>query len=783
MKTILTSFFYFLIAVVAVAGNIKPFQLSDVKLLESEFKHAQNLDAKYILAHDADRLLAPYLIDAGLEPKAERYGNWENTGLDGHIGGHYLTALAQMWVANGETEMLERLNYMIDELERCQKANGNGYVGGVPGGMIMWADIKAGKIDAGAFSLNGKWVPLYNIHKIFAGLLDAYRIAGIEKAKTMLVDLSDWFYDMVAGLTDEQVQDMLRSEHGGLNEVFADVAAITGDQKYMNLARRTSHRVILDPLLEKKDKLNGLHANTQIPKVIGFQQIADVDDDDEWYEASKFFWETVVQRRTISIGGNSVREHFHPADNFSSMVESREGPETCNTYNMLKLSKQLYFYDESLRYIDYYERALYNHILSTLHPKHGGLVYFTTMRPRHYRVYSKPEEAFWCCVGSGIENHGKYGEIIYAHDDKNLYVNLFIPSELSWDEKGIKLTQETRFPDEETTALTIDVDEPSRFTLNIRYPRWVNDGEMRVSVNGKNMKVAAQPGTYVALTRKWKSGDRVEVKLPMHFELEQLPDQSDYLSFVYGPIVLGAKTGTNDLDGLVADDSRMGHIAQGKLYPVDEAPMFVTDKPLALNPERLETSKLKFAIPAEVYPESGKDLVLEPFYRIHDARYEVYFPFANPADFTEKQEKLKKEEQARMALEAQTIDYVSPGEQQPESDHNFKAEKTEAGVHRDRHWRHAQGWFSYDLKDPEKEARKVRITYFGMDRDRTFDILISDKVIATVTLDDSKGGNFYSVDYELPEVLVENGNGILTIKFKAKPGSIAGGIYGVRLMR
>jgi hypothetical protein len=784
MKAILTPLFFLLLSVFVFAGDLKPFHLSDVKLLDSDFKHAQDLDVEYILAHDPDRLLAPYLIGAGLEPKAERYGNWENTGLDGHIGGHYLTALAQMWVATGNPEMLERLNYMLDELERCQKANGNGYVGGVPGGMEMWDEIKAGNINAGGFSLNGKWVPLYNIHKIFAGLLDAYRIAGIEKAKVMLVDLTDWFYDMLAGLTDEQVQDMLRSEHGGLNEVFADVAAITGDDKYMELARRTSHRAILDPLLKGEDKLNGLHANTQIPKVVGFQEIAAVDGDEQWHGAAQFFWETVVNNRTISIGGNSVREHFHPADDFSSMVESRQGPETCNTYNMLKLSKQLYFYDESLRYIDYYERALYNHILSTQHPEHGGLVYFTTMRPRHYRVYSKPEEAFWCCVGSGIENHGKYGEMIYAHNNEDLYVNLFIPSVLSWEEKGLKLTQNTRFPDEETTMLTVSIEESSRFALNIRYPRWVNKGEVQVKINDKKVKVKSNPGEYVELNRKWENGDRIEVTLPMHIELEQLPDKSDYLSFVYGPVVLGAKTGTNNLDGLIADDSRMGHIAHGKLYPVDEAPMFITDKPEKdLQPEKLEASALSFSMPGEVYPSQGKELILEPFYRIHDARYEVYFPFTSPSDFAGRQEKMKREEAKRLALEEKTIDYVSPGEQQPESDHNFKAKDTEAGVHLDRHWRHARGWFSYDLNDPEKEAEKVRITYAGGDKGRRFDILVNQKVITTVNLEGSQSESFYSVEYDIPNEIVEEGNGILTIKFEAKPGSIAGGIYGVRLMR
>ena len=367
------------------ASKIQSFRLSDVKLLDSEFKNAETIDAEYIMAHDPDRLLAPFLIDAGLTPKAERYGNWENTGLDGHICGHYLTALSQLYASTGDQRFFDRLNYMIDELERCQQKNGNGYVGGIPGGMAMWKEIAAGRINAEAFSLNGKWVPLYNIHKTFAGLRDAYLIAGIEKAKGMLIALTDFFLNISKNLTDDQIQEMLRSEHGGMNEVFADVYAITGDEKYLELAKRFSHKFILEPLLNNEDRLNGLHANTQIPKVIGFERISELDHDQAWHNAAKFFWETVVDHRTVSIGGNSVREHFHPANDFSSMVESREGPETCNTYNMVKLSKDLYFVDNDLKYIDYYERALYNHILSTEHPVHGGFVYFTSMRPRHYR--------------------------------------------------------------------------------------------------------------------------------------------------------------------------------------------------------------------------------------------------------------------------------------------------------------------------------------------------------------------------------------------------------------
>ena len=788
MKTNLLGLFVLLL-VPAVgfsqSKELQSFHLSDVKLLESPFKKAEKTDLEYIMALDPDRLLAPYLEEAGLKPKAEKYGNWEGTGLGGHIGGHYLTALSLMYASTGNKEVLDRLNYMISELKKAQDANGNGYIGGVPGGEAIWKEIANGNIKADNFSLNGKWVPWYNIHKVYAGLRDAYLYTGNQQAKEMLVKLTDWSLNLVSGLSDAQIQQMLTTEYGGMNEVFADVAVITGDKKYLELARKFSHEKVLNPLLENEDKLTGMHANTQIPKVIGFKRVADVAGDQEWNEASRFFWETVVNNRTVAIGGNSVREHFHPAEDFTPMITDREGPETCNTYNMLKLSKMLFESSSSMDYLEFYERGMYNHILSSQHPDKGGFVYFTSMRPNHYRVYSQPEENFWCCVGSGLENHAKYGELIYAHSNDELYVNLFVPSKLEWKEKSLSLTQNTNFPDEERTTLTIDKVKKGKFTLNIRYPSWVAKDALKVTVNGKEEKVTAQPGSYVSINRKWKAGDKVEVKLPMQTRVEQLPDNSPYYAVVHGPLVLAAKTSTNDLEGLFADDSRMGHIASGKAYPLQEAPMFVSaDKDFLSKIEPVAGKSLTFKAPALIYPDTYDNLELVPFFRVHDARYVVYWQHATPQELDSIRQKTLEEEKAKMALENQTIDKVAPGEQQPESDHFFKAEGTESGVHQNRHWRHATGWFSYDLKDKNKEAAFLRITYFGLDKDRNFDILINNKKIATVKLDGSKGDQFYTVDYPIPAEIIKNAkNNILTTKFQAHPGSVAGGIYGVRLMK
>lgn len=770
------------VGLIAQVNDLFTFPLEDVRLKESPFLEAQETDRSYILQLDQDRLLAPFRREAGLPVRKQSYGNWESTGLDGHIGGHYLSALANMYAATADPEIGERLKYMLSELAACQESHGDGYVGGIPDGKTLWKEIAEGKIEASSFSLNGKWVPWYNIHKLYAGLCDAYLLAHQDQAKDILIKLSEWCLGLTEHLTEEQMQEMLLSEHGGMNETFALVASITKDQRYTRLARRFSDRRILNPLLEGRDALNGLHANTQIPKVIGFYSVAELEGDQQWADAARFFWNTVVQKRTVSIGGNSVREHFHPSDNFSSMLESPEGPETCNSYNMLKLSKQLFLNKPSLELMDYYERTLYNHILSSQHPQ-GGFVYFTPMRPRHYRVYSQVDQGFWCCVGSGLENHGKYGELIYAHDGENLFVNLFIPSELQWKDKGITLSQDTKFPFQETTNIKIDLDRKRRFILYIRKPSWVKEGSFQVKINGKETTFDLDPrSSYVAIDRTWKSGDSISVALPMETTLEQIPDCSPWYSFVHGPIVLAAAVDSSELDGLFADGSRMGHIAQGALYPIDKAPLLVGE-PIeilrSLSP--VEGKPLTYKITNAYYPENQEALELKPFFQVHDARYMLYWMQTSPENLDSILSQLQQEEQATLELEARTIDKITPGEQQPESDHGFKGENTASGVFQDRHWRHAKGWFSYNLKNPAKEARKLRITYFGGDKGRSFDIFINDKLLKSIEAHAEGKDGFYDVDYELPDEMTPDT--LLNLKFVAQKGSVAGGVYYIRLLR
>jgi DUF1680 family protein len=782
---IMPGLFLILINCFSQTGPLKTFPLSSVRLLESPFLQAQQVDMKYILALDPDRLLAPFLIDAGFESKSERYGNWENSGLDGHIGGHYLSALSFMYAANGNEELSKRLDYMIDWLARCQEKNGNGYVGGIPGGKIMFEEIADGKIDAGSFTLKNRWVPLYNIHKLYAGLRDAYLVAGKDKAREILVKLTDWCVDLSKNLTDEQIQMILRTEHGGINEVFADVYAITGDKKYLILAERFSHKLILDPLIAKKNELTGLHANTQIPKVIGYKRISELSGNKDWAAAAEFFWDTVTEKWTVSIGGNSVREHFHPANDYSSMVESNQGPETCNTYNMLRLTKLLFLSDPDGKYMDYYERALYNHILSSEHPEKGGFVYFTPMRPRHYRVYSQPQECFWCCVGTGMENHGKYGEMIYTHNDRDIFVNLFIPSSLEWKEKGISLVQYTEFPYKEITAIKLKLEKSQKFSLNIRYPGWIKEGEMKIQINGKEVQLNNSQDSYVTLEHKWKTGDVVTVSLPMHTKLEYLPDGSSWASVVYGPIVLAAATDTTDLNGLWADGSRMGHVANGPLYPIDEAPVIVSEnRDFASEIKRESGKSLSFTISNLIYPKKYSELELIPFYKIHSARYMIYWPVITPDSLENRTKAIREKENELQALEALTVDQVATGEQQPETGHNFKGERTESGNHEGRYWRHARGWFSYDLNNINNEGRILRVTYYGMDAGREFDIVVNGLLLVVVKNDGSAGKKFFEVDYPVPQAILDSiKNNVMNVKFVAHEGSIAGGIYFVRLLK
>ncbi len=758
------------------------FTLRDVRLLESPFSQAVQANRQYLLAHHADRLLAPFRREAGLSPKAQPYGNWESMGLEGHSAGHYLSAISLM-IASGadpDGEFQRRLDYMIDELAQVQKANGNGYLGGISGSKEFWARIADGHVEL----IGKRWAPWYNLHKMFAGLRDAYLVGGSKKSRDLLVGFADWCEKITSGLTDQQMQQMLGVEYGGMNDVLADIYVITGNKKYLELAKRFNHRSVFEPLENRQDKLTGIHANTQIPKIVGMERIAALTHDEKLHTGAEFFWETVTQNRTVAFGGNSVSEHFNNPADFSGMIAHREGPESCNTYNMLKLTEELFKAEPRAAYADYYERALYNHILASIHPQKPGYVYFTSIRPDHYRVYSQPEVAFWCCVGTGMENPGRYGAFIYAQRMDQLYVNLFIPSKLSLNVGGVVLRQQTQFPDEPRTQLHFQLLKPTVFTLNIRHPYWVKAGDFAVKVNGRLIDVKSTPCSYAAIRREWADGDTVDVELPMHLHTERLPDGSDWVAFLYGPVVLAKPGSTEHMDGLFADGSRMGQVAHGPLIPLDKVPTLLAAEEDLLKHivEDRAAGPLHFRIKDIIEPDDPAGLPLMPFFRLHERRYQMYWELTTPQQIKTRREKLAAEERQRQVREAATIDWIAVGEQQPEVEHDLQGEGMETGIHNGRRWRHGY-WIQYTLDSRDAKEVILSVTYSGDDRGREFDILVNGTKIATQKLFGEKPHDFIEKHYPVPaEILRTAENGCLTVRFTASRG-LAGGLYDVRLLR
>ena len=761
------------------------FPFGDVTLLDGPLKTARDLNLEVLMKYEVDRMLAPYRKEAGLEMKAKPYPNWD--GLDGHIAGHYLSAMAMNYAATGMEECRERMEYMLSELKEVHAAHsknhpewGVDYIGGFPGSDKLWTAFKKGEFDI----YYAAWAPFYNLHKMYAGLRDAWVYCGYEDAKEMFLSFADWAISLTSGLTDEQMQAMMRNEQGGMNEVLADAYAVSGDIKYLDAARRFSHLQILNPLSEGIDPLDNLHANTQVPKAQGFERIGELSGDQKYLDAGRFFWETVTGTRSLAFGGNSRREHFPVAEAYIDFMNDNDGPESCNTYNMLKLTQSLFRVNPSSAYSDYYERALFNHILSTQHPEHGGYVYFTPVRPRHYRVYSAPGEAMWCCVGTGMENHGKYGQFIYTHADGDLYVNLFVASELNWKDRGIVIRQETAFPYGETSRIVVE--GKGQFTMKIRRPSWVADGKFQVMVNGKAVNAAAGADGYVSVDRKWKKGDVVEVAYPMHTTIVPLQNEEQYVAFMYGPIVLGMKTGTEDLRGIIADDSRFGQYAGGEYLPVDKAPMLLYGEAAledCLEPVPGKPMHFRFKGIEVLNPIEGE---LQPFFTIHDARYMMYWLALSKDGYQEYLADLAAEEAARLKLEGRTVDKVQPAEQQPETDHKMLFERSTTGNTNNVFYREAQhgGWFSYELATEGKTDLALYLKYWGVDDwgTRKFEILIDDEKL--IELDNSRrwlSSVFKTEEYKIPASMLE-GKQYIRVRFQSRRGTQVGGIYDLRLV-
>ena len=766
------------------------FSLSDVELLDGPFRHALDLNTQVLLEYDMDRLLAPFLKEAGLEPKAPYFPNWE--GLDGHIGGHYVAALAIHYAATGNQECYDRLQYMLSELKRAQDANGNGYIGGVPNSKSLWAEVKKGNFDV----IRRAWVPWYNVHKLFAGLRDAWVYAGSQEARDMFLKMCDWALYIIEDFTPAQMEDMLGTEFGGMNEVLADAYQISGDSKYLDAAKKWTHHQLFDAMLLHNDNLDNKHANTQVPKVVGFARVAKLDNDYSNKEAARFFWDRVTKYRSVVIGGNSRSEHFPAADDYLSFVEHREGPESCNTHNMLKLTEFLFAMDPLAEYADFYEKAMYNHILSTQHPEHGGYVYFTSMRPSHYRVYSQVNSGMWCCVGTGMENHGKYGEFIYTHDgDSELRVNLFVASRLNWKENKATITQETSFPFAESSKITVNLRKSKKFRMFIRCPEWTDAG-YSITINGKPFPTEATPQSYVEIDRKWKNGDVVEIALPMKTSIEELDNVPQYLAVKKGPIVLAARTGTENLDGLVADDGRWAHVASGPLVPVDQTPIMVGTRQQIeqkiYNMQPVPGKPLHYTVAGLFNDRKWDSLELEPFFYLHDSRYAIYFLALTEEGFDDMLAQIRAEEAAMLALDARTVDKVTPGEQQPEADHRMQSENSSTGNEDNKPYRTIRrgGYFSYEMDTDGLEDLLLSVGYWGNETSspnpnfpRALDILLDDELVISETAFPATGQKkIERKEYVLPKSSLQ-GKQRVKVTFRSQANAMAARVFDIRLVK
>ena len=593
------------------------FALADVRLAQGPFLAAQKLDESYLLALEPDRMLHNFRVNAGLTPKAPVYGGWESVEpwieirCHGHTLGHYLSAVSCMYASTGDARFAQRVDYIVGELAECQAKTG-GWLTAFPDGVAPLTDSLAGKSFAG--------VPWYTTHKVLAGLRDAHLHRGSKAARDVLVKFADWIDTACAQVPEDRLQKMLDREHGGMNEIFADLFDITGEPRYRTLAFRFSHRALLEPLANSRDTLNGLHANTQIPKVVGFSRIAEVAYTTEYAKAAQFFWRSVVEDRSFATGGHGDGEHFFPKDEFPKHLHSGKTMETCCTHNMLRLTRSLYARGPQCGYFDYFERALYNGILASQDPESGMMTYFQSTRPGYVRLYHTPFDSFWCCTGSGLENHARYGENIFAHDDDSLYVNLFIPADLTWKKRRLTIRQETRFPDADTTRLTITGGEPQKFALAIRQPSWC--AAMAVTLNGRKKQISRRPGEYFRLTRTFRAGDVIEVRVPMNLHLEPLPHAADYAALMYGPIVLGARLGTQGLSPgsqLIVNERESGNMLNDKI----EVPQW--NRPLAelpANTKRTSDDELRFTAAGF---DGGKSVELIPWFRLTHERYNLYW--------------------------------------------------------------------------------------------------------------------------------------------------------------
>ena len=845
MKRILSFLLSTTMALAALAqSELYPehFNLEEVKLLDGPMKEALHGNAQLLLQYDADRLMTPFIRQAGLSSGKYRgwvtrhpsFSNWglADWSLEGHVGGHYLSALALAYAAEDDADLRqqlkERLDYCVDILKDCQDAFADntvglrGFIGGQPINQV-WTGLYAGSLTE--FQKYGGWVPFYCEHKVLAGLRDACLYADNATARDCFHALADWAVEVISKFSQEQLDQLLGWEHGGMNESLADAYALFGDSRYLTAAKRYSHRQMLNGMQSlNKTFLDGRHANTQVPKYIGFDRIYDVDSKATNYQrAAKNFWQDVAKNRTVCIGGNSTREHFFTVSDAARYINDLDGPESCNSNNMLKLSENLFDQTHDAAYADFYEQTTLNHMLSTRDPQSGGYVYFTTLRPQAYRIYSQVNQGMWCCVGTGMENHSKYGHFIYTHDgEQTLYVNLFVPSELSSETFGVR--QETIFPfidsskeglpTTQTATTELTITRAGTYTIAVRHPAWVGK-EFGVLVNGIPEDIAVVEGqaSYVNISRTWAVGDRITVWLPMTLYYEECPGLSDYIAFKFGPVLLAAQTTAaskeeSEATGLdyeslpneFGGEGRMDHAPGSRATAKD-----LGSAPLLIDADRKQTmarivpkdlSRLLFTLNAASQQSKGNwtTLILEPFYGIHHARYQCYWFSATEEAY--QQSDMGRADAEAAALAARTLDFVAPGEQQSEAGHHYQySSDSRTGSYNGETYRDAQagGYIQYTLSNPDglTDSLSILLRLTTADKGRQGYVTVNGRRIADITVassaknQDNKG--FYNIEIPLPTELLLNTNGTprtsITFRLTASATTPIPGLYGVRLMR
>jgi len=736
--------------------SVYAFGLQDVRLLEGPFKKAMDRNAIWLKSLESDRLLARFRKEAGLEPKGEIYGGWEKGKGSGHSLGHYLSACSMQYAATGDEEFKKRVDYIVDELALCQEAHKDGYLSAIPNGHQEFTDIGKGDIRPKGSGLNALWVPWYVQHKIYAGLRDAYVYAHNEKALTLLTKLSDWAIETTRYFNEQQWQTMLSVEHGGMMEVLTDVYDLTSKPQYLDIAEKFYHKVIMDPLSQKQDSLVGLHANTQIPKIIGAARLYELTGDEKFKTISEYFWKTVANHYSFVNKGNSACEHFGQPDQISEPLH--DTTETCNTYNMLKLTRYLFSWDPKQTYMDYYEQAMWNHILASQNFETGMVMYkgFLDMPTR--KKYSLPYDSFWCCVGTGFENHTKYGECIWAYKNDTLYLNQFIASQLDWKDRSLKVRLDTDFPQSDIIKLSFTGEKTAICQLKIRKPGWANDATC--TINGKSQELVYDKTGYLVF-KQISGGDVIVLRMPMKVHVETMPDKSDRIAFLYGPIVLAADlsggTSLPTLDGqgpsLLSDDLNVGD----SLPMLQGIPQELVAKIKPIPGKSMEYIGEKISKGIEENSKA-ENVRLIPLYQIVNEKYTVYMD-----TYTD---------QSRKVL------------LQVQRDLNVTGKNMTTGQHSGRNWRQANdgGWFAFDLKVPSEGSMNLVLTYWCINNQgRDFDILIDDVKIAEETMKKVVYRPFTDITYAIPEELTQ-GKEKVRVKLAAKPGKIAGRLYDAKIV-